>query len=118
MPINRADARAITVQVADDLRRRIAEGEFAADQRFPSLRALAGEYEVAELTAHAAVKALQAEGLLVSAPGRGTYVRAASERVDGQPTELGAELAALRGEVEAILRRLDELERSQEESRS
>lgn len=110
MPINRADPTAITVQIAEDLRRRIGEGEFDEDHRMPSLRALAAEYQVAELTAHAAVKQLQNEGLLVSAPGRGTYVR-----VSGEPApdvaDLADQVAALQLDVADIRRRLDRLER-------
>lgn len=109
VPIDRADPTAITVQIAEDLRRRIAEGEFDEDRRVPSLRTLAAEYEVAELTAHAAVKQLQNEGLLVSAPGRGTYVRA-----PGGPapdvTDLADQVAALQLDVADIRRRLEQLE--------
>ncbi len=119
MPINRSDATAITVQIANDLRRRIADGEFAADQRMPSLRALAAEYEVAELTAHSAVKALQAEGLLVASPGRGTYVRPPPPSEAGEePANVAEQVAALQVDVATILQRLDRIEQSQGESTS
>jgi DNA-binding GntR family transcriptional regulator len=115
VPIDRADPTAITVQIAEDLRRRIAEGEFDEDHRMPSLRALAAEYEVAELTAHAAVKQLQSEGLIVSAPGRGTYVRAS-----GEPTpdvaDLAGQVAALQLDMAEIRRRLERLEQRAGES--
>ena len=117
MPINRSDATAITVQIANDLRRRIADGEFAADQRMPSLRALAAEYEVAELTAHSAVKTLQAEGLLVASPGRGTYVRPPGEAGE-ESADLEEQVAALQVDVASILQRLDRIEQSQGESTS
>lgn len=109
VPIDRADPTAITVQIAEDLRRRIAGGEFGEDRRMPSLRALAAEYEVAELTAHAAVKQLQNEGLLVSAPGRGTYVRAPGGPAPDAP-DLADQVAALRLDLADIRRRLDQLE--------
>ncbi len=76
----------------------------------PSLRALAAEYQVAELTAHAAVKQLQSEGVLVSAPGRGTYVRTPGEPAP-DVTDLAEQVAALRLDVADIRRRLDRLER-------
>ncbi|MQA16163.1 MAG: GntR family transcriptional regulator [Pseudonocardiaceae bacterium] len=108
VPIDRSEATSFSTQIADDLRQRIAEGEFAADHRLPSLRALAAEYEVAELTAHAAVRLLKAEGLLVAAPGRGTFVRRPAEPQDGAapPDELGA----LRREVAELRLRIDRLE--------
>ncbi len=114
VPINRADPTAITVQIAEDLRRRISEGEFDADHKMPSLRALAAEYEVAELTAHAAVKQLQGEGLIVSSPGRGTYVRTPGEAPEG--ADLAEEVAALRLDVAEIRRRLERLERRRGDS--
>lgn len=54
-------------------------GEYSLGERFPSLRTLASEYEVAELTVHAAVRELQREGVLESVIGRGTFVRAVPE---------------------------------------
>jgi GntR family transcriptional regulator len=109
VPINRADPTAITVQIAEDLRRRIAAGEFDEDRRMPSLRALAAEYEVAELTAHAAVKQLQNEGVIVSSPGRGTYLRIPGEAPDA--ADLAEQVAALALDVAEIRRRLERLER-------
>ncbi|WP_158842638.1 GntR family transcriptional regulator [Saccharothrix deserti] len=113
MPINRQDARPLGAQIADDLRRRImteAQG-FGVGKKIPSLRALADEYGVAELTVHAAVKQLQHEGVLESTSGRGTFVRA--KPADGELTadasavlaelrELRDEVAALRSRVEAV----------------
>lgn len=100
------------------MRRRIADGEFAAaDQRMPSLRALKAEYGVAELTAHSAVKTLQAEGLLVAAPGRGTYVRPPGEAGE-EPADLAEQVAALQVDVATILERLDRIEQTQGKSTS
>ena len=62
------------MQLADDLRRRIAAGEFPPRTRIPSLRQLEAEYEVAQMTVRRAVDILVHEGLLVSMPGRGTFV--------------------------------------------
>lgn len=117
VPINRADATAITVQIADDLRRRIAEGEFDRDRRMPSLKALAAEYEVAELTAHAAVKQLQSEGLIVSSPGRGTYVRTSHEPAP-EAADLADQVAALQLDVADIRRRLEQLEQGRGDASS
>lgn len=108
MPIDQQGAQPLSAQVKEDLRRRISAGEYSVGDKIPSLRTLAGEYGVAELTVHTAVKELQYEGVLESASGRGTYVRALPEdtasgsdvlaAIDG----LRAEIADLRGRVEAI----------------
>jgi DNA-binding GntR family transcriptional regulator len=60
------------VQVADDLARRIAAGEFT--RRLPAERALAEEYGVAYATARKAIDVLRERGLVRTAKTRGTYV--------------------------------------------
>jgi GntR family transcriptional regulator len=60
------------LQVADDIQRRITEGEIS--RRLPSERSLAGEYEVAYSTVRHAMKVLRERGLIVTVHGRGTYV--------------------------------------------
>lgn len=60
-------------QVAGDLRRRCHE-EWGPNRRIPAILDLAVEYGVASMTIRKAIKMLAAEGLLVTRPGRGTYV--------------------------------------------
>lgn len=108
MPIDQQGAQPLSAQVRDDIRRRIAENEFPVGAKIPSLRTLAGDYGVAELTVHTAIKELQYEGVLESASGRGTFVRAMpSDAVRGVDVvaaldDVRAELADLRSRVEAI----------------
>ena len=60
--IDRGNAQPLQAQLADDIRRRIREGEFGAGAKLPPLRALTAEYDVAEMTGHAAIRELQREG--------------------------------------------------------
>ncbi|MEZ5217660.1 MAG: GntR family transcriptional regulator [Ilumatobacteraceae bacterium] len=60
-------------QVLDDLRRRLAAGEFA--DGFPADRELTDEYGVSRHTARDAVRRLQEAGLLQRERGRGTFLR-------------------------------------------
>ncbi|MCX5169054.1 GntR family transcriptional regulator [Streptomyces antibioticus] len=62
-------------QIADDLRARIDDGEFGPGARLPGEPALVRDYGVAKMTANGALKLLVAEGVAVSRPGSGTYVR-------------------------------------------
>lgn len=62
-------------QIADDLRARIDDGEFGPGVRLPGEPALVRDYGVAKMTASGALKLLVAEGVAVSRPGSGTYVR-------------------------------------------
>lgn len=64
----------VYVQIADDLRRKIASGEYAPGQRLPSADDLTEVYEVAAGTALKALRLLRKEGLTETSHGRGTYV--------------------------------------------
>ncbi|MFJ5815022.1 GntR family transcriptional regulator [Streptomyces sp. NPDC093108] len=61
--------------VAELIRQDVAAGTWAADRPIPGIDKLRDRYGVARETAHRAVKALVAEGLLYSIPRRGTYIR-------------------------------------------
>ena len=60
------------VQVADDVQRRIAEGEIA--RKLPSERSFAEEYGVAYTTVRHAMALLRERGIIVTVHGRGTFV--------------------------------------------
>jgi DNA-binding GntR family transcriptional regulator len=99
----------LSAQVREDIVRRIISGEYAVGDKIPSLRSLAAQYSVAELTVHAAVKALQYEGVLESASGRGTFVRA-RPTPGGRTDDLVAAVEELRREVADLQARVGALE--------
>ena len=57
-----------------DLRRRIVAGEWQPGEAIPSTAELAEHYDVSRAVAGKAVKALAAEGLLVTRPRWGSFV--------------------------------------------
>ena len=63
------------MRVADDLRRRIAAGEWQVGERLPSRAKLATEYGVGPNVLQKAQERLIIEGLLEGRAGSGTYVR-------------------------------------------
>jgi GntR family transcriptional regulator len=67
-------SRNLWPQIAEDLRRRLSAGEWAAGEKFPGTVALAAEYGVAQATTQKAVVALRAEGWLRLEVGQGNYV--------------------------------------------
>jgi GntR family transcriptional regulator len=71
-PIDPYGAEYAYVQVADDVQRRIADGEITA--RLPSERSLAEEYGVAYTTVRHAMALLRERGVIITVHGRGTYV--------------------------------------------
>lgn len=62
--------------IADDLRRRILQGEIGAGERMPAEQTLAAEYGVSRGVVRNALAALQRRGLVSSHPGSGWRVRA------------------------------------------
>ncbi|MCB1016872.1 MAG: GntR family transcriptional regulator, partial [Acidimicrobiales bacterium] len=50
-------------QIAEDLRRRVEAGEFAAGRLLPSEAALSGRYKASRVTVRKALEALRADGL-------------------------------------------------------
>jgi GntR family transcriptional regulator len=73
MSVDRSSAVPLWAQVLDDLRRRMAEGEFA--ERFPTDQELVAGYGVSRHTAREAARRLQGEGLLQRERGRGSFLR-------------------------------------------
>jgi DNA-binding GntR family transcriptional regulator len=62
------------MRVADHIAARIAAEDLLADARLPAERDLAAEYGVAIGTARRAVLELRERGLVVTLPGKGTYI--------------------------------------------
>ncbi|WP_103382812.1 GntR family transcriptional regulator [Pseudonocardia dioxanivorans] len=104
-------------QIADDLRRRIAAGEWPIGSAIPSISALQQEYDVSGLnTVRSAQKLLQEEGLLEPRQGYGTFVIAAPPPQDPARagllaiiTELRRALDTSQAALATAIRRLDEL---------
>ncbi len=61
-------------RIADDLRARIAAGEYRPGDKLPSQNDLASRYEVAKMTAYQAITQLRDQGLVYTRHGSGVYV--------------------------------------------
>jgi len=65
-------------QIASHLRTEIGQGKYSPDgPALPSVSRLSQEWDVARGTAHKALLALAADGLIETEPGMGYYVRRA-----------------------------------------
>ncbi|MEU7150024.1 GntR family transcriptional regulator [Streptomyces sp. NPDC045456] len=69
-------------QIAADLRKQIEDGTLPAAARLPSESALAVQHRVGLPTVRHALNVLQAEGLIEKHHGRGTFVRAANQKIE------------------------------------
>ena len=61
-------------RIAQDIRDKIASGEFGPGVKLPSLRELTAHYGVSAEPVRSALLILQAEGLLEGRQGKGVYV--------------------------------------------
>jgi DNA-binding GntR family transcriptional regulator len=113
--LSKDDPRPPYVQVSDDLRGQIDGGRLKPGQRLPSGRELAKAYGVALQTIQRAVDTLKAEGILVSYPPRGVFVRTDEEQTSKRSpeyVEIMRHLDGLESAIAEIDERLTKLERA------
>jgi GntR family transcriptional regulator len=67
------DPRPIYEQVRDGFRRLIVSGALSPGDRIPSVRELAGQLAINPNTIQRAYRELEAEGYIVSIPGKGSF---------------------------------------------
>jgi GntR family transcriptional regulator / MocR family aminotransferase len=76
IPLDRQSASPLYLQIRDYLRQGILSGSLAPDTRLPASRQLAHDLGVNRITVENAYAELEAEGLILSKLGSGTYVLA------------------------------------------
>lgn len=72
--ISQTDARPLYLQVMEQIRARIAAGDWAAGKELPSIRALAASLNVSVITIKRAYLDLESEGVIVTRHGKGSFV--------------------------------------------
>ena len=100
--INFRDARPIYEQVRDGFRQLILSGALPADTKMPSVRELAGQLAINPNTIQRAYRELEAEGYIVSVPGRGSFVRERSDAAAARRKELLQQLDVLAAELKQL----------------
>lgn len=86
--LNYRDSRPIYEQIRDGLRKLIVTGALSADEKLPSVRALAAQLAINPNTIQRAYNELEGEGYIYSVPGKGSF--AARERRRRTPPAGGA----------------------------
>src|SRR5262245_17463353 len=82
MTINPGAAEFPHRQLAAQLCVRIHKGDWAPGERLPSIPALAQHYGVAKQTVQRTIDQLRIEGMLITRPGSGTFVRGTKRRLN------------------------------------
>ena len=109
------DARPIYAQIIDSMKEQISAGILQTGEKLPSVRELASQLTINPNTIQRAYRALEAEGWIVTVPGKGCFVSANGncreqerQRLLGMLEETCAALTALgmtREEIAEILRK-------------
>jgi GntR family transcriptional regulator len=72
--ISQTDKRPIYLQIMEQIKQRIAVGDWAEGQAIPSIRQLAVDLQVSVITVKRAYLELEREGVIVTQQGRGSHV--------------------------------------------
>jgi GntR family transcriptional regulator len=72
--LGRADSRPIYIQIIEQVRQRIALGDWPAGYELPSIRQLAGELRVSVITVKRAYLELERDGVIITRQGKGSTV--------------------------------------------
>ena len=122
LTISQADPRPMYLQIKEQIRHRIAVGDWKAGREVPSIRALAIDLRVSVITIKRAYAELESEGVIVTQHGKGSFVADTRDlSTDLQQQELedhlvaAARLAKLLGvDEEELAARLRKAERKAE----
>ena len=88
--LNYRDSRPIYEQIRDGLRKLIVTGALSADEKLPSVRALAAQLAINPNTIQRAYNELEGEGYIYSVPGKGSFAAAFGLRPAGGAADPGA----------------------------
>jgi GntR family transcriptional regulator len=72
--ISQTDSRPMYLQIVEQVRARIASGDWPAGQELPSIRVLAAAINVSVITVKRAYLDLESEGVIVTRHGKGSFV--------------------------------------------
>ncbi len=93
--ISQADARPMYLQITEQIRQRVAAGDWPPGKELPSIRALAADLRVSVITVKRAYLDLETEGVIVTRHGKGSFIADAQDLAQaGQRAELDSHLAA------------------------
>lgn len=72
--LSQTDSRPLYLQILEQIRARVAAGDWPAGKELPSIRSLAAALNVSVITIKRAYLDLEAEGVIVTRHGKGSFV--------------------------------------------
>lgn len=97
--LNYRDSRPIYEQIRDGLRKLIVTGALSADEKLPSVRALAAQLAINPNTIQRAYNELEGEGYIYSVPGKGSFAAANAAADSAWRAELLTQVRELLSEL-------------------
>ena len=123
--LNYRDSRPIYEQIRDGLRKLIVTGALSADEKLPSVRALAAQLAINPNTIQRAYAELEQRGYIYSVKGKGSFVAEGSRLRSGRKkaweasfdraVKDGIQIGISPGEMTERLERMLNLEKNKEE---
>ena len=89
--INKSSMTPVYEQLVEQIRQKIVSGELQEGEGLPSVRGFAGELNISALTVKKAYDRLEAEGLVATVHGKGTFVSAVSKSMAEEAKRKAAE---------------------------
>jgi GntR family transcriptional regulator len=83
--LSQASDRPMYLQIVDQIKMRVAVGDWLSGQEIPSIRGLAAELRVSVITVKRAYYELEREGIIITNQGKGSFI---SDRVPDLRTEV------------------------------
>jgi len=113
--ISQSDKRPMYLQIMEQMKQKIAVGDWTEGQQVPSIRQLAVDLQVSVITVKRAYLELEREGVIVTQQGKGSHVaqnpglglrlqEQELEKYLEQATRIAAMLGVQRKELESRLR--------------
>jgi GntR family transcriptional regulator len=100
--LNYRDSRPIYEQIKDGFKKLIATGAIGADEKLPSVRALATQLSINPNTIQRSYAELESEGYTYSIPGKGSFAAPRSEADRARKTELKEHFRTLAAELRSL----------------
>lgn len=72
--LSQADKRPLYLQIMEQIKQRIAVGDWAEGQAIPSIRQMAADLQVSVITVKRTYLELEREGVIVTQQGKGSHV--------------------------------------------